>query len=101
MAQDREGSGGVDGEQWDVDEIEREKEEEEHRALEEGELLAANVTRRDYAWLKVTLGTTLKIFILRFTVVRRGNSLYAKREVTRLGEQLKVMLLVRPQQLKS
>jgi hypothetical protein len=31
---------------WDVEEIEREKEEEEYRALAEGELLAANLTRK-------------------------------------------------------
>ena len=32
-------------EMWDVEEIEREKEEEEYRALAEGELLATNLTR--------------------------------------------------------
>jgi hypothetical protein len=40
-------SNGGEGEVWNVEEIEREKEEEEQRALAEGELLAANVTRRD------------------------------------------------------
>jgi hypothetical protein len=43
---------GPSGEHWDVDEIERAKEEEEQRALEEGELLAANVQRREVSVLK-------------------------------------------------
>jgi hypothetical protein len=40
------------GEVWNVEEIEREKEEEEYRALAEGELLAANVTKREISRLK-------------------------------------------------
>ncbi|KAJ1430441.1 SNF2 family N-terminal domain-containing protein [Ochromonadaceae sp. CCMP2298] len=40
------------GEHWNVDEIEKEKEEEELRALSEGELLATNITRRDVTRLK-------------------------------------------------
>jgi len=39
--------GGGEGETWNVEEIEKEKEEEEMRALQEGELLATNVTQRD------------------------------------------------------
>jgi SNF2 family DNA or RNA helicase len=44
-------SGGED-EAWNVEEIEKEKEEEELRALSEGELLAANVSRRDVSRFK-------------------------------------------------
>lgn len=40
-------------EQWDVDEIEREKEEEEYRALAEGELLATNLTKDDVDSLRI------------------------------------------------
>ena len=39
-------------EEWDVEVIERMKEEEEQRALEEGELLAAHVTRSDVRRLR-------------------------------------------------
>ena len=39
-------------EQWDVEEIERQKEEEEYRALAEGELLATSITRREVARLR-------------------------------------------------
>jgi hypothetical protein len=39
-------------EEWDVEVIERMKEEEEQRALEEGELLAAHVTRSDVQRLR-------------------------------------------------
>jgi E1A-binding protein p400 len=42
-------SNGADGEAWNVEEIEREKEEEELRALAEGELLAAPITRKETA----------------------------------------------------
>jgi superfamily II DNA/RNA helicase len=38
--------------QWDVDAIEREREEEEYRALSEGELLATNITREEVINLK-------------------------------------------------
>lgn len=39
--------------QWDVEQIEREKEAEERRALAEGELLAVNLTRKEKAQLQV------------------------------------------------
>jgi hypothetical protein len=39
--------GDEEAEAWDVEEIEREKEEEEYRALSEGELLATSLTREE------------------------------------------------------
>ena len=42
----------AEGEQLDVEEIEKQKEAEEYRALAEGELLAANLTRREIVRLK-------------------------------------------------
>jgi len=41
-----------EAEAWDVEEIEREKEEEEYRALSEGELLATNLTRQEISRFK-------------------------------------------------
>ena len=40
------------GQEWDIDTIEKEKEEEEFRALSEGELLAVNLTRRELSRVK-------------------------------------------------
>jgi len=40
------------GEEWDIDAIEREKEEEEHRLLAEGEYLSAEVSSRQTSRLK-------------------------------------------------
>ena len=56
---------------WDVEEIEREKEEEEYRAMNEGELLATNLTARD---------------------VRRMKSWYAKERTRLMNERRKRML---------
>ena len=41
-----------EGEKWDIEQIENEKEEEEYRALSEGELLAANLSRREMSRLR-------------------------------------------------
>jgi hypothetical protein len=41
-----------EAEAWNVEEIEREKEEEEYRALSEGELLATNLTRQEITRFK-------------------------------------------------
>jgi hypothetical protein len=40
------------GQEWDIETIEKEKEEEEFRALSEGELLAVNLTRRELSRIK-------------------------------------------------
>lgn len=40
------------GQEWDIETIEKEKEEEEFRALSEGELLAVNLTRRELSKIK-------------------------------------------------
>ena len=50
--QQRIDSMGDPTEQWDLDEIERTKEEEEIRALQEGELLSAEVQKRNISSLK-------------------------------------------------
>jgi heme/copper-type cytochrome/quinol oxidase subunit 2 len=42
----------LQAEEWDIEAIEREKEEEEFRALSEGELLAANLSMQEMTSMK-------------------------------------------------
>jgi E1A-binding protein p400 len=41
------------GQEWDIDAIEQQKEEEEYKALSQGELIAVNLTRREVSRVKV------------------------------------------------